>query len=131
MKSEPLDGRGAGGTPAARPRALTAEAQRRRDTSVLRRGLGVGALVWLLGAATLVGVALRAGGGGRPVLLGLTLAGALAVVVVAAWLLVAGLLDALADRLPGRRRLMWTAAVTLAAFLTPMLVLGAAGVSPT
>ncbi|GEM_PF-3492363 len=130
MSAERLDGAGAGGAPAPRGPAAPAGAQRRRDASVVRRGLAAGGLVWLLGAATLVGVALRAGGGGRAVLLGATLAGALAVVVTAAWLLVAGLLDALADRLPGRRRLLWTAGATLLAFLTPMLVLGAAGVSP-
>ena len=129
MSAEPVGDTGAG-TASGSPPSAGAEAQRHRDASVLRRGLLVGALVWLLGAGVLIGVALSAGGGGRAVLLGLTLAGALAVVVLAAWLLVAGLLDVLADRLPGRRRLVWTAAVTLAAFVTPMLVLGAAGVSP-
>lgn len=82
-------------------------------------------MVWVTLGGPLVAVGVRAGAGGAAglaaVMAGLV-AGAL---VASAWLLLAAALDLLAGCRPGRRRLLWTAAVTLFAFVSPFLLLGA------
>lgn len=98
-----------------------------RDRRVVRRGLTLGLVLWLLCAVVLVAAALWADAGGRAVLVGVTLAWTVGVIGAAAWLLVAGVVDLVADLSVSRRRLWWTVGVTLLAFVSPVLVLGAAG----
>ena len=100
-------------------------AARDRDATVVRRAVRAGAVVWAGSALVLVVVAV--GAGGRAAALGVTLGFVAGAIVTAAWLLVAGILDMLADHHLGRRRLVWTAGALLVALVGPILVVGAAG----
>jgi hypothetical protein len=101
--------------------------QRARDALVVRRALRAGGLTWLVIGGLLLASVLNAGGGGQAgmaaLLLGLVFAG----VVTSAWLLLATVLDLLADDPPSRRRILFTAGVTLFTLLSPVLVAGARG----
>lgn len=114
-----------GGPPHADGRDGGPDPDQVRGRATLRRGALAGALVGgLVGLAGLVAVT-ATGAGGRDgavvVLFGLV-AGLL---VAAGWLLVAVLVDLLAGRRPVRRVLVATAVAVAAAFVSPVLALGA------
>lgn len=98
-----------------------------RDVAVVRLALRAGGVVWAVVAGLLLSVVLLGGHGGRAglaaVLSGLVAGAA----VTSGWLLLAGVLDLLADVPVGRRRLAWTAGAVLLTLASPILVLGAAG----
>jgi len=84
-------------------------------------------LTWAVTGVPLLVAAVAGGGGGTvglaAVLLTLTLGG----LVASGWLLLAGILDVTAGERPGRRRLVWTAAVVMATLLSPLLLVAARG----
>ena len=96
-----------------------------RDAVVVRRAVRAGLVVWAASALILGLVAGQAGG--RAAALGVTLGFAAGAVVTAGWLLIAGVLDMLADQHLGRRRMLWTLGSLLVSLVAPILVVGAAG----
>lgn len=98
-----------------------------RDAEVVRRARRAGLATWAGAGGGLAVWSALAGGGGRTGLVAVTVGLLLGAVVCAGWLLLAGILDLLADQRPGRRRLLWTAGAVLLVLVSPMLVLGAAG----
>jgi hypothetical protein len=98
-----------------------------RDTEVVRRGLRAGLLTAVVVGGVLVGGALLAGGGGRTGFVAVVAGFAAGAVALTVWLLLAGVLDLLADHRPGRRRLVWTLGAVLATILSPLLLIAAAG----
>ncbi|PSO52416.1 MAG: hypothetical protein BRC31_04835 [Actinobacteria bacterium QS_5_72_10] len=94
-----------------------------RERVTVRRALIAGAVAWaLLGVPLSVGMAPSQGPASPAgALLGLVFGG----VVASAWLLTALTIDLWTRQPLGRRRLVWTAAVTLATMLSPVLPVAA------
>lgn len=100
---------------------------RSRDARVARRGLTAGGVVWAGLSVLLVGVTVSAGGTGRDGLVAVLAALVAGAATASGWLLLAALLDVLADEPPGRGRVALTAAVLALAVVSPLLVVGAHG----
>ncbi len=98
-----------------------------RDREVVRRGIRAGLLTWAVAGGLLLVATVLLGGGGRLGLVAVMMGLVVGSLVASGWLLLAGILDMLADHRPGRRRLTWTAATVVFTFLSPILVLGAMG----
>lgn len=98
-----------------------------RDAEVVRRGLRAGLLTWAVVGGLLLVAAVLVGGTGRLGLVAVMMGFVSGTLVTGGWLLLAGILDLAADRRLGRRRLAWTLGAVLAAFLSPVLIVGALG----
>jgi hypothetical protein len=95
-----------------------------RDRRVVRRGFVAGGVVWVLVAGPL---AVAAGGDDRAVLVAVLLGLTFGAFAASGWLLVAAILDLWVGEPPARRRVVWTAAATLLALISPFLLLAAGG----
>lgn len=115
------DGSGERGT----PRAPAAREPAQRDRVTVRRGLVAGGVTWALAGGGLVAGMAPAGGqaSAAGLLLGLVLGG----IVASAWLLLALAIDLWTRQPIGRRRWIWTVAVTLATAVAPVLPVAALG----
>jgi hypothetical protein len=113
--------------------AVGEEADRRagagggRDRTTLRRALLAGAVAWAAVALPLLAAVLLGGGSAQMALTGVLLGFVIGACVAAGWLLFAAVLDLWVGEPPGRRRLVWTAAMTGVALLSPLLLLAAGG----
>lgn len=83
--------------------------------------------MWAGLSAVLVGITVVSGGSGRDGLVAVLAALVAGAVTASGWLLLAALLDLLAEEPPSRGRMVLTVAVLLLALLSPVLVLGAHG----
>ena len=97
---------------------------RERDRTTVRRACKAGGSAALLVVAVLLVLTLLGSGPGGAVILSAAIA--LGSLIVAAWLLLAGLLDVFAGEPPGRRRLVWTVGAVMVAMRGPFLLIGAA-----
>lgn len=96
-----------------------------RERVTLRRAAVAGFATWaLVGGGLAVGLA---GAGGQASAAGVVLGAVIAGIVASAWLLAALAIDVATRRPVGRRRLLWTIAVTLLTMVSPVFVLGAGG----
>ena len=85
------------------------------------RALRAGAVAFLaLAVLTLLGNA-ASGGGGMAAAVWVTSSAVVGLLVAAGWLVLAALRDMVAGALPGRRRIVWTAGLFAAAFISPVL----------
>jgi hypothetical protein len=92
------------------------------DERVVRRAVRAGLLALLvLTVVTQIGSAVQ-GGDGIAAGIWLTSSIVMALLVTSGWLVLALVLDLIAGEVPGRRRMLWTAAVFGAAFISPVLV---------
>ena len=89
----------------------------------MRRGLRAGGVAGVLVIVLLLSLSLSGDGPGGAVVVSAGIA--LGSLVLAAWLLLAGLLDVLAGEVPSRRRVAWTVGAVLLAMLGPFLLIGA------
>ena len=100
---------------------------RERDRTTVRRALRAGGVVGAGVVVSLLAVTAAGRGPGGAVIA--TVAIAVASLVAAVWLLLAGFLDVIAGEPPGVRRLLWTLGAVLVAMLGPFLIVGAAAQS--
>lgn len=92
---------------------------------VLRRALVAGIVVAAVVAALLAGAVLWDGGGGALGLAALLSGVTVGALTASGWLLLALLLDLLAGRVPGVRRLWWALGLAALGFIGPVFILGA------
>ena len=98
-----------------------------RERRITRRAASAGVVVWAVATVIAFAVFTSAGGGGRAALLSVTMGLVVGALVTTTWLLLSVLLDLFAGIQPGRRRLWWTVGSFAFSFVSPALVLGAAG----
>lgn len=91
----------------------------------MRRALVAGTALWVGLGAVLVAVVVRAGGDGGAGVVAVMSALVAGSLLASAWLLLAAALDLVAGEPPGRRRTIWTVAVIVFTFASPLLVAGA------
>lgn len=114
-----------GGARAREPDAVSpvpdAPSQHDVDARTVRRGLRAGLLVTaVVGTASLLGT-IALGGDGVTAGIWITSAVVLGALVTSGWLVLALALDLIAGVVPGRWRVVWTAAAFAVAFLSPIL----------
>lgn len=91
----------------------------------MRRALAAGLVLWVAMASVLVGAVVRSGGDGAAGVVAVLAALVAGSLLSSAWLLLAAALDLAAGEPPSRRRTLWTVAVILFTFASPLLVAGA------
>ncbi len=91
----------------------------------MRRALTAGTALWVGLGAVLIGAVVRAGGDGAAGAVALTIALVAGSLLASAWLLLAATLDLVAGEPPGRRRTLWTVALIVFTFASPLLVAAA------
>lgn len=96
-----------------------------RDRTTVRRALVAGMTLWVGAATALLWVVIRAGGDGAAGVVAVMVALVAGSLLSSSWLLLAATLDLVAGDPPGRRRAVWTVAVIVFTFASPLLVAGA------